>query len=54
MLLTQIYCLQKRISMSKGPDIACMFHFCQSRGVYHASGPIAFVGSLFNMFVVDL
>ena len=32
--------------MSKGPDISSMIHFCQSRGVYHAPGPLAFLGSL--------
>ena len=46
MLLTQMNCLQTRVSMSKGPDIFSMIHFCQIRGVYHASGPLAFSGSL--------
>ena len=41
MLLTQINCLQNKESMSKGPDILSMIHFCQSRGVYHATGPLA-------------
>ena len=30
--------------MSKGPDILSMIHFCQSKGVYHAPGPLAFLG----------
>ena len=46
MLLTQINCPQTGVSMSKGPDISSMIHFCQSRGVYHAPGPLAFLGSL--------
>ena len=36
----------KKESVSEGPDIFSMFHCCLSRGVYHASGPLAFLGSL--------
>ena len=40
MLLKQVSCLKKGGSMSKGPDIISLIHFCQSRGVYLAPGPL--------------